>query len=243
MNRIMGILDLFFPKRCVGCRKFGSYLCSSCFSYITFWDKGVCFVCQQPAVDGLTYPVCHTKYALDGAFSSVVYVGVVKRLVYQFKYNPHITDLTPLMLDLFYEGIIQKEVFWRYFSNECVFIPIPLHASRMRKRGYNQSMILAKGLADKFNIDIEKSGVSVWDCLERVRNTHTQVGLKQKERKENIQDAFVAKKQFLERLNTSASVFLVDDIVTSGATLLEAAKVLKKAGAGKVWGITLAHGQ
>jgi len=78
--------------------------------------------------------------------------------------------------------------------------------------------------------------------LERVKKTKTQVGLTQTERQENIKDAFVLKKQVVLPFKNQKQVFLVDDVSTSGATLREAAKVLKKAGVAKVWGITLAHG-
>lgn len=192
-------------------------------------------VCQKQAIFGYTHPGCQTKYSIDGVFSSVVYAGVVKKLVYKFKYKPYLTDLTGLLTDLFYEGIIQKEAFMKALKSETILIPIPLHTTKMKKRGYNQSMLLAKGIGDKF-------GISVVDGLDRVKNTKTQVGLSQPERQENIKDAFALKKQFLSQIKNQKQVFLIDDVSTSGATLREAAKILKRAGVEKVWGITLAHG-
>ncbi|HVF69004.1 MAG TPA: ComF family protein [Xanthomonadales bacterium] len=179
--------------------------------------------------------MCKTKYTPDGVFSSLVYKGVVKKLVYKFKYNPNLIDLKNSLIDLFYEGIIQKEAFYKVLSEDSILVPIPLYKTKMRKRGYNQSHILAKGLGKRLNIPI-------LDCLERIRDTKTQVGLKKEEREENIKGALRIKKQEL-RIKDSKHVFLIDDVVTSGATLKEAAKVLKKGGVGKVYGITLAHGQ
>ena len=117
-----------------------------------------------------------------------------------------------------------------------VFIPIPLHEGKIKKRGYNQAKLLAEGLAKRFD-------VSVVDCLKRVKSTKTQVGLTKEERRKNIEQAFALQGTVSELLQKSQQVFLVDDVVTSGATLQEAAKVLKKAGFTKVWGVTLAHGE
>ena len=231
----MSILDFIFPKRCVNCRKFGSYICANCFSYIAFHEGGVCIVCQRASIGGMTHPVCSGKYTPDGVFSSIVYKGVVKKLVYKFKYNPNLTDLKNTLTDLFYEGIIQKEALHKVLTNNSVLIPIPLYKSRMRNRGYNQSQLLAKGLG-------EKLGIPVLDCLERIKDTKTQVGRKKEEREENVKGAFRLKIKDLSFKKYKQAI-LVDDVVTSGATLKEAAKVLKKGGVGKVYGITLAHGQ
>lgn len=231
----MSLIDYIFPKRCVNCRKIGAYICTNCFAYISFNETGTCIVCQRASIGGLTHPVCKTRYTPDGVFSSLVYKGVVKRLVYKFKYNPNLTDLKNTLTELFYEGIIQKEAFHKVSGTNSVLVPIPLYKSKMRKRGYNQAQILAQGLGKKL-------GIPVLDCLERVKDTKTQVGLKKEEREENIKGAFMLKKHEL-RIKEFKQAFLVDDVVTSGATLKEAAKVLKKVGIGKVYGITLAHGQ
>lgn len=104
-----------------------------------------------------------------------------------------------------------------------------------RKRGYNQTMLLAEGL-------VKRLRSTVLDCLTRVKNTKTQVGLSKDDRRGNITDAFALKYPVNKNITKSQQVFLIDDVVTSGATLREAAKVLKKAGFEHVWGLTLAHG-
>lgn len=232
----MSLFDFFFPKRCVQCKKFGAYICARCFSYITFTEVMVCVMCQRYAMAGLTHPVCRTKYSIDGVFPSLVYKGVVKKLVYSFKYPPYLTDLQMQLTELFYEGLIQKEQFYKLMSKPCLFIPIPLHAKKYRKRGYNQSMLLANGLARHFN-------VLVIDGLKRVKETKTQVGLTKELRLENIKGAFVINPQLKDKIGEYEQVFLIDDVVTSGATLKEAANVLKRSGVKNVWGLTLAHGE
>jgi len=192
----------------------------------------VCTVCQRQAMGGLTHPVCRTRYTIDGVFPSLVYKGVVKKIVHVFKYPPYLTDLQSQLIDLLSEGIIQKEEFVSLLDKSSIFVPIPLYPSKFRKRGYNQSVLLAQGLAKRLNLP-------VIDCLTRVRNTKTQVGLTKEERQKNIADAFALKFP----IDNSLQVFLVDDVVTSGSTMKEAAKILKKAGVKKVWGVTLAHGE
>jgi competence protein ComFC len=232
----MSLLDFLFPKHCIECKAFGSYLCSTCFSYVTFTETGFCVVCQKAAIGGLTHPICKTSLTIDGVFSSLNYKGVVKKLVYKFKYQPYLTSLKPLLIEFFYEGLIQKELCYKLLQHEVVLVPIPLHSSKFRKRGYNQAVLLADGLGQKLDIP-------VWDMLERIKQTKTQVGLLQRERSENIKGAFGLRKIYTKKVKGLSIVFLVDDVVTSGATLKEAAKVLKRAGVGKVFGITLAHGQ
>lgn len=230
----MDLLNLFFPKKCVGCKKIGGYLCPNCFAKIDFGVSPICGVCSRPAVSGLTHPVCQKRYTIDGVFSSLVYKGITKKLVYQYKFEPYLFSLTPLLGELFYEGLIQQEAFFQARQGKMLLVPIPLHLSRLRKRGYNQASLLAKDIGIRF-------GIEYCEVLRRSRLTKTQVGLTQKERQENMKDAFSCD-SVKDSLIKGITVFLVDDVLTSGATLNEAAKVLKRRGAGKVYGLTLAHG-
>lgn len=229
----MGILDLLFPKKCVACKKFGAYICDKCFSYLSFDVKSLCLVCNRPSVNGLTHPGCSGKYTIDGCFSSLSYAKTVQRLMFNFKYKPYLTDLSKVLSDLFYEGLIQSEEFNRELqrSNNWILVPIPLYSSKLKKRGYNQSEILAKELGKRF-------GFKTQNLLKRVKNTKSQVGLKVEERKANIKEAFsiIHNSKFIIQ-----NVMLVDDVVTTGSTLLECANVLKRAGVKRVIGLTLAR--
>ncbi len=244
----MSILDLIYPKRCVGCGVYGSYICTACFAYITFAMSGFCAVCQRGAIGGFTHPACKTSYEIDGVFASVIYKGVVKRLVYQFKYNPYILDIRHLLVDFFYEGIIQKEPFVNLLTGRSVFVPIPLHKNRMQQRGYNQSQVLSEGLVERLQKeriargDKSDNSIVIVDFLERMKQTRPQFGLSQQARLANIAGAFALKANLAEDLKNIPVVFLVDDIVTTGSTFREAARVLKKAGVGKVYGLAFAHG-
>ena len=143
-----------------------------------------------------------------------------------------------VLTDLFYESLIQNE----NFNNELgmglpagrqFFVPVPLFKGKLRKRGYNQAEVLSFELAKRFNLKF-------LGILEKGKNTPSQVNLTEKQRRENIKGAFLMKKGFGGLLENK-NIFLVDDVLTTGSTLLEAANVLKRSGAKRVIGLTLAR--
>lgn len=233
----MNILEILFPRYCVNCKKYGDFVCPDCFSRLSFDTKNICLVCGKPSFDGLSHPNCIGRITISGSFTGVVYNGVVKKLLYQFKYKPYVYGLGSFISDLLYESIIQNEEFARQTtSGKWILIPIPLSSSKLKKRGYNQSEILAKNLAKKFDFP-------VYNLLERVKETKSQFNLSKKERKENMTGAFALNSKLLIHNSElkNANIFLIDDVLTTGTTLSEAAKVLKKAGAKSVWGIAFAR--
>ncbi|MEX2007321.1 MAG: ComF family protein [Candidatus Levyibacteriota bacterium] len=240
----MGALDFLFPKRCANCKKIGEYICTNCFAYLSFNENSICLVCNKSAINGLTHPGCRSRYSIDGSFSSIKYNPIAKKLIYSFKYKPYLSDLHSLLSELFYEGLIQNEVFAKYLQG-AILVPIPLHSSKLRKRGYNQAEILAKGLSLRL-------GVQPLNLLARVKNTKIQYNLNREKRIVNMKSAFALKSNVKGHLPAGkagmskvrgSTILLVDDILTSGSTLLEAANVLKRAGVKRVFGITLAREQ
>lgn len=227
------IVDLLFPKRCVGCKKLGSYLCENCFASISFSQSYFCSVCSRPSYNGLTHPKCKNKYSIDGIFPILNYHGLLKKIIYQYKYNPHLSDLTDLLGNFLYEGIIQNEIVMREIEKKnCVIIPVPLHGSREKRRGYNQSRLLAEFIAEKLDLEVESQ------VLMRGKKTSPQFSLPKEIRRKNIKDAFYVR---LEGTVQNKEVLLIDDITTTGATFLECARVLKHKGVVRVYGIALGH--
>ncbi len=226
------LLDLLFPKRCVGCKKIGNYLCVNCAAFIEEFRAHVCPVCLKHSVTGQTHPGCKTPYGVDGLCSGVVYKGVVKKLVFRFKYPPYAHDLRHIMGKLFTEMISQNELFMRLLSQHPIVIPIPLSFQKLKKRGYNQAELLGRDLVKEFNLEI-------YTNLKRIKNTKPQFTLNKVSRFKNVKDAFEVSGN--KKILTNATVLLVDDLATSCATLRECAKVLKRAGVKEVYGVTFAR--
>lgn len=150
----MKFIDLIFPKRCVICKKLNSYLCESCFLFLSFDTKSICLICGKRSFNGLTHQRCRGKYKIDGYFSALKLNSVSKKLIYSFKQKQYLLDIKNLLSDLFFESIIQKENFMRQIEKEnWIFFFVPLSKASLRKRGYNQAEILAQNLAKKFKFE------------------------------------------------------------------------------------------
>ena len=93
----MGLIDFIFPKYCVNCKAVGSYLCADCFSRLSFDTENICAECSKPAFLGITHPKCKKRTSLEGTFSAIVLNSVARKLVYQFKYKPYLTDLRKII--------------------------------------------------------------------------------------------------------------------------------------------------
>jgi competence protein ComFC len=231
---IPALLDLFFPKRCIGCKKFGTLLCDICFAKISYDTPLFCPECNRRSIDGATHPKCKNRYSLDGVSSGVAYQGIVRKLVYQFKYAPYLSSLEEIMVTLLYESIIQNEVAYKKLEHCGLLIPVPLHARKQKKRGYNHAALLAKGLGKRLGLPMDEK------LLVRVRETKPQFSLKREERYENIKGAFQIDKSRKNDVK-GKDIILIDDLATSCATLNECANILKRAGAESVWAITFAR--
>lgn len=205
-------LNFLFPKKCLGCGKKGNYFCSSCVREIRPLEPQIyLFGCS-----------------LDGLFCVFPYQGIIRRAILKLKYN-FVSDLSEELVNLSLRLI---KLDWFDFLNSITLIPIPLYWYREKWRGFNQTEMLGKKIADKLKIDFCS------DLLIRIRLTKPQTKLKGKERKENIRGAFKVNPKY-SILNTKYLLF--DDVWTTGATMKECARVLKKAGAKKVFGLTLAR--
>src|SRR3989338_1566821 len=235
----LSFLDLLFPKRCVSCGKFGAYICKSCFSKIEFIEKPICPICQRQAVGGKTHPGCQGRYRLDGLVVAARYRGPVKSAIAKVKYKL-VYDIAKILIDLIVVNL------WKFdLASDLILVPVPLHVRRKNWRGFNQAELLANLLSKSF-------GVSVSDALIRIRQTKSQVGLKRDDRKENVRGAFALRPSGQKKRKSFDSaqgkiisevkgknIILVDDVYTSGATMTECCKVLKKEGAGEVWGMAV----
>lgn len=228
------ILDFLFPKKCISCKKFGSYVCDACFSSIEPFDQYVCPMCLKHSITGETHPGCVTPFSLDGLICGVVYKGAMKKMIFRLKYSPYVLDIGTIMGKIAVDVLSQNELFSRVLSSHPIVVEVPLSSYKLKKRGYNQAEILSKFLANELNISFTK------EILVRIKSTNPQFKLDKKERQKNVLGAFEINKKY-KNITKNKTVVLVDDLSTSCATLRECAKVLKRNGAKKVYGVTFAR--
>jgi ComF family protein len=212
----MNLLDFIFPKRCVNCGKIGKYFCAACRAKIRAIapNERICPMCGRLAFEGITHPRCRTRYSLDGLTSFFHYDGPVKKAIKAIKYR-YLSDLVKEFISLIPSYTIPRGV----------LVPIPLHPSRFRERGFNQSEVLAEQLHIPMRTDI----------LRRTRATMPQADIREKKKRlDNMKNSFISRE-------TRGNIVLFDDVCTTGATLRNAAGALKRAGANHVWAMTIAH--
>lgn len=218
------LLNLFFPVSCVGCGRNGCVICEKCLDSIPVLERQECPCCRKLSDFG---KLCCGEFYFDNLIVCSRYdkKGLLKRLIENFKYTYDID--TAEILSSFFDR--QKDVLYKFFDQWCV-VPVPLHSSRLRERGFNQSEILAEYFCEKFSFPMSCA-------LVRDIKTEKQMSLSRAERLLNVKNAFsvcgdLAAKNFI----------LIDDVCTTGATLNECAKALKMAGATKVSAVVLARG-
>jgi len=226
------ILDILFPKFCLGCQKEGSYLCNDCLSTIEIIEYLFCPGCQKREDNGRPCKSCRKFIKLDRLYFATSYQNsLVKELINKFKHEPLVKELAkPItFLIITHFQIIEKPDF-----SDCSIIPVPLEKSRLKWRGFNQAEEIAKELANFLNI-------KVWtNVLVKTKRTFPQVEIENKnKRKENVIGIFSC--QNSEKIKNK-KILLVDDVYTTGSTMNEAAKTLKEGGARAVWGVAVARG-
>ena len=232
------ILDFILPTSCAYCnspvRDSGiPFFCASCWADFSSIDGPVCPRCGNPfeSPETLLHSPDHpclacrkTPPTFDQALSIGYFEGPLREAVHQFKYRPCRALGRPLALWM--AGNIRP-----VSEIDCI-IPVPLHISRLRQRGFNQALILAHALSRIFFLPLS------FDNLMRVRPTRPQVELSGAERIRNVAGAFALRGPDELR---DGDVLLVDDVFTTGATMNECAMVLKDAGASRVTALTIAR--
>ena len=219
---LAALADLFYPQRCVGCeRRASDLLCRACFEALPEVGSPVCGRCGMPtAFETFVCEECkNVDFGFESARAPLRYEGVGKEIVHALKYRGYIRVAdrlaAPLMVGVLDEGHRFDAV-----------VPVPLHRSRLRRRGFNQAELLARGVAQKINAPVS-------DTLEVVRRTRDQVDLSATERRENVAGAFSP------RGRVRGTILLIDDVFTTGATMSSCAEGLLHAGATEVHALSL----
>lgn len=212
-------LNLLFPKFCFGCHREGYYLCQDCKSILDISGFH-----QTLRIEGLE----------DLYFSTEYKNPLLKNLIQSFKYQPFIKELSlPLSsLIINHFQLLDSPPLFYEEKSDFSLIPIPLEKRRLRWRGFNQAEEIAKKLSEFLGLPL------VNDVLIKEQETLPQAKLSDRERRENVLNSFFCKNK--EKI-LGKKILLVDDIYTTGSTMKEAAKVLKKSGTKKIIGIVIAR--
>ncbi len=232
------VLDILFPLACLGCGKEDVWLCNECLEKIPLEEFFYCAVCQQKSLRGETHAHCQRDFYLDGLLIASQWKNKnLRQLIHKLKYN-FVQDLKIPLGKILIKKIQQANHFFTPALDSGFFdglIPIPLAQKRLLWRGFNQAQLLAEQTTQYLRIP-------VWaEAVKRIKNTKPQVGQKQHQRQKNISGAFLCDLKFIDSLKNK-KILLIDDVYTTGATILEVAKVLKAAGTKEVWGLVLARG-
>jgi len=216
------LLDLLFPRFCLGCQREGTYLCQDCKSTLE--------------ISGF-----HQKFTgefLDDLFFALEYRGLlVKKLLHNLKYEPFVRELSVATTSLLTDHLQLLDEPPDFLSPEqsgrYIVTPVPLHLKRLKWRGFNQSEEIARQLSGFLKISFSPQ------LLTKTKHTLPQTALPQEERSLNVKNVFTAPNP--EKIK-GENIILVDDVYTTGSTMREAAKVLKENKAQKVIGMVVARG-
>ena len=233
MKKILeNFLKLFFPPACAACRKpisaacGADMLCAQCLADIEKVVSPICTVCGTPFIssmgpDHICAKCMEIRPVFDSARALFIYRGTVKKLIHRTKFQGDGYALRALCI------LSGQAMTISDFSAWSAIVPVPLHISRLRSRGFNQAVSMARRLLPRNSINTR--------LLSRTRNTRPQMYLSVAERRANIRGAFSVG----ERLVEGDGLLLFDDIFTTGSTVESAAAALKNAGAGRVDVLTL----
>jgi ComF family protein len=222
------VLDFVFPPLCLGCGAYvesGDPVCAACDDAIDTFSSAICLSCGQNVMAGAGCPVCGDDSFLLYAFAD--YVDPMKEIIHQFKFKG-ITSPAGIfarrLCDEFGQQIMSLK--------PGALVPIPLHGSREYVRGYNQAVLIAIELGRALEIPVDQ------ETLYRAKRRRPQSRLRQIERAKNISEVFAVSRE----PESGERVILVDDVVTSGATVREARRELQETGFDVPAVIALAHG-
>lgn len=222
-------LNTIFPETCPVCLEgrpdhATAPICAACWKAVIPYKGPSCLICGLP-LDGDSSTTCaeciKDRPAFRSAISFGLYKGTLKKAVSLLKYHKMKRLSKPLA-----EMLLRMEI-----PHVDAVLPVPLYREKLRQREFNQSALIAKYTAKGIG------RILVTDCLIKAKETMPQVGLNSVKRRRNVRNAFVTQSSKIE----GKDILLIDDVITTGATIRECSRVLKKAGAGNIYVMALAR--
>jgi ComF family protein len=223
MKVLKSLIDLIYPPQCPICRAFlqdqvtvlaaqDLPFCEACFKEFTKITSPICSLCGRPFSDGteqdrLCQDCIRKRPSYDMARAPYLYDGALMKAIHELKYaqRSHLADSLGLLLALFAQT-------WTQEMKGSLVMPVPLHPKRLRARGFNQSLLLARCVAAKAGAELD------FLSLRRTRFTKPQTALSSEDRRKNVRKAFEVVKPAAVKGKT---IVLVDDVATTGSTLNE----------------------
>lgn len=222
------ILKLIYPNTCGFCDKIleNGFICDECQKLILPVGN-TCDICGREIenISNRCLNCLHKKAYYSKLIYIYKYKDIIRKKIIAFKFNNK-----TYLCRCFAENIVRKLV--KLEEKFDIIIPVPIHWKRLRKRGYNQSYLVAKEVSKKLKVNLENK------VLMKKKNTAPQSSLKRKERKSNTSSAYSVQKK--EKI-IGKKILLIDDIFTTGATVNECSKELKYAGAKEIIVVTIAR--
>lgn len=217
MSVLESAIGWLAPPQCVSCGLEGSALCLDCSTSEIIAFGGRCWRCGALSESGRTCPGCRRLGGPGFVWINTNYEGMAQDLVRLYKFGQARIAAQP-MADLMAQNFLRS-----HLPGDYLIVPVPTATSRVRQRGFDHSSLLAKLLARKLRLDY-------YPALRRLGQTR-QLGSKRDDRLTQLASSFVVKnpRQILGR-----DILLIDDVITTGGTLIEATKALRAAGAGRV---------
>lgn len=217
-SAIEKIINLISPYECLVCGKQEQLVCNDCWCQNTQTKTPTCFWCNCLSDAGKTCKRCRVKTHLSGVIIPYRLTGVIKDCIYELKYYSN-REAARLLAKHVYRSISQHHFDYVSF--------VPATGKNQRKRGYNQARLLAKEISNLSSIPL---------ITTLYRHKHIdQIGLNRSQRLEAVKNNFEAAGKYLDK-----NILLVDDVITTGATLDECARMIKNTGAKQVWGVAIA---
>jgi ComF family protein len=218
-------LDWIYPPACGGCGLKGERWCQSCNQQAEVIGSRVCTRCGEPLPAVAVCPACQKRTSpFQSVRSWAAFSGPVRAALHRLKYRRDLGLGEALSHPL-------KGFFLSLNWQVDLIVPVPLSRARLKERGYNQVSLLARPMALATGLRYQPQ------ALERVRDTPSQVGLSSRQRRENVSGAFRGDSS----LAKGRRILVIDDVMTTGATLEACAQALVEAGASAVMGLTLAR--
>jgi len=227
-RELAACFDLLLPPACLLCRQLLTTdfdvqsICRACLADMPPLSAAHCSCCAQPFPSATSNHLCSACLKRSPSFSMVhaagLYQGNIKDAVHQLKYRNQLTLAEPLG-QLLSKIVVGSGV---GFAADCI-VPVPLHPHRLRQRGYNQALELARPISRELNVPLDTT------LLQRCRKTLQQQGLSATERRSNLRNAFTLASQ-----PSALRVLLIDDVMTTGETVRECCRVLAAGGVKEV---------